>query len=373
MNDSIGVLAINFGEPDEPTMDKVVPFLERIFLQNANLEPDESGRERARQLAEGRAPGLIEEYEKIGGSPLNRQADEQAVALEVALKARGRNARVYSVFQFTEPSIEQGVAQAREDGVDILVAVPVYPICGRSTTVAALETVRECLDALEWRPGFQGVSGWHHAEAYVELRTENVRSYLAENGLDLQDPDTLLYFSVHGTPIKYLDEGNRYDRYVEEQCRDISSRLGADRYGVGFQNHTNRRIAWTQPDNEDRIREASARRLVVVPISFMHEQSETLAELDHELKEFVESLGKELHRVPVPHDSERFTAFLADLVETLVPSAEGEAAGGAAYRGTRGAFALDRCRCAPLEGVWCTNGSRELPPSPYARERQAAS
>lgn len=360
----VGVLTINFGEPDEPTMEKVVPFLERIFLQNSNLEPNESGRERARQLAEARAPGLIEEYEKIGGSPLNRQADEQAARLATALQDRGWDAHVYSAFQFTEPTIAESVARARSEGVDTLVAVPVYPICGQSTTVAALEAVRDALDGLDWHPPFRGVSGWHHDEAYRALRTENVRAFVAEHDLDLRDADTLLYFSVHGTPIKYLDEGNRYDRYIEEQCRDIAGRLGVDSYGVGFQNHTNRRIAWTQPDNEDRIREADERRLVVVPISFMHEQSETLAELDHELRDFVEGLGKELHRVPVPHDADAFTELLADLVAALVTGPESESMNGRA---------LARCRCAPLDGVWCTNGNRELPPSPYARERQGAS
>lgn len=357
----IGVLVVNFGEPDEPTADKVLPFLERIFLQNAGLEPDEAARGRARQLARRRAPGLIEEYEGIGGSPLNEQANRQADALRAALRARNWDVTVYSAFQFTEPGIRASVEQAKADGVDLLVALPVYPICGRSTNVAALDDVRAALDDLAWSPDLVAVSGWHHHPAYVSLRADNIRGFVQERGLDLGDPDTLLYFSVHGTPIKYLDEGNRYDRYVEEHCRDVARLLGTSRYGVGFQNHSNRGIPWTQPANEDRIREAEERRLVVVPISFMHEQSETLAELDHELREFVEGLGKELHRVPIPHDDGRFIAFVSDLVARLV-SGPGS-----------GPVPLSGCRCAPYDGVWCTNGDRELPPSPYARERQAAS
>lgn len=358
----VGVVAINFGEPDEPTLEKVVPFLERIFLQNSSLEPDESGRERARQLAEARAPGLIEEYEAIGGSPLNAQADEQAAALERVLRSRGWSVDVYSAYQFTEPSIAECVARAKDDGVELLVALPVYPMCGQSTTVAALHAARRAMEELDWSARFVGASGWHHDPAYVHLRTDTVRAFAEERGLDLSDADNLLYFSVHGTPIKYLDEGNRYDRYVEEQCREIAARLGVgDRYGVGFQNHTNRRIAWTQPDNEDRIREADERRLVVVPISFMHEQSETLAELDHELREFVEELGKEFHRVPVPHDDPRFVEFMADLVTAVAGEADGIES------------RLASCRCAPYPGVVCTNGHRELPPSPYVEERSTAS
>lgn len=352
-NEKVGVLVVNFGEPDEPVLGRVEPFLEKIFLQNAGLEPDESARARARHLAQERAPGLVAEYEAIGGSPLNRQAEAQAAGLGAVLEARGWDVRVYSAYQFTEPSIQTSVARARSEGVETLAVVPVYPICGQSTTVAAVEQARRAVEAEGWAPRLVAVSGWHHHPSYVRLRVDNIRAYVDEHGIDLTDPDTLLYFSVHGTPIKYLQEGNRYDRYVEEQCRDIAAALGTDRYGVGFQNHTNRRIAWTQPDNEERIRQAPERRLVIVPISFMHEQSETLAELDHAMKAFIEELGKEYHRVPVPHDAPGFAVFLADVVDALVRGPE------------EAAVPLARCRCAPLDGVWCTNGARDLPPSPF--------
>jgi ferrochelatase len=359
---SLGILVLNFGEPDEPTLEKVQPYLERIFLQNAGLEghADDAAVARARHLAAERAPGLVEEYTAIGGSPLAAQAEAQARALEAELRAAGRDARVYSAFQFTDPSIPDAVAAARADGVDTLIALPVYPMCGHSTTVAALNETRAALDAAGWRPRFVGISGWHHHPGYLSLLADHVDGFVKEEALDLRDPDTLLYFSVHGTPVRYLSEGSRYDRYVFEHCREMARRVDADRYQVGFQNHANRRIRWTQPDNEDAIRARAERRLVVVPISFMHEQSETLAELDHELKDFVEELGREMHRVPVPHDDPRFPRFLADLVGEVL--AEDPAQPGV----------LSRCRCCPLDDTWCTNGSRELPPSPYVVPEEPA-
>jgi protoporphyrin/coproporphyrin ferrochelatase len=352
---SIGVLVLNFGEPDEAALDKARPYLERIFLQNAGLEghADEAALARARQLAADRAPGLVEAYAAIGGSPLNGQAEAQARALESELGARGRDVHVYSGFQFTDPSIAEAVAAARADRVETLVALLVYSMCGYSTTVAALEDVRTALDEAGWSPRFAAVSGWHHHPAYRAMRVEHLRGFVRNSGLDLNDGDTLLYFSAHGTPVRYLGERGRYDRYVEEHCRDVAHDLGADRYQVGFQNHANRRIRWTQPDNEDAIRAREERRLVVVPISFMHEQSETLAELDHDLKGFVEGLGKEMYRAPVPHDDPAFPRLLADLVEQVLSGAPGD--GGV----------LSRCRCCPLEDTWCTNGARDLPPSPY--------
>ena len=94
--------------------------------------------------------------------------------------------------------------------------------------------------------------------------------------------------------------------------------------------------------------------MVVEPISFMHEQSETLAELDHELREFAESIGKQFHRVPVPHESKLFIDFLADLVADLLADPQEQS------------IQLSPCRCAALNGVRCTNGDRDLPPSPFA-------
>jgi ferrochelatase len=164
--------------------------------------------------------------------------------------------------------VRESVAAARADGVETLVAMPVYPLCDKSTTEAAILDVHAALADLSWAPEVLSVSGWHHHPEYVALRADHVRAFMEARSLDPRDPDTLLYFSVHGTPIKYLEEGSRYDRYVEEHCRDVAARVGADRYAVGFQNHTNRRVQWTRPDNEDRIREAPERRLVVVPISF---------------------------------------------------------------------------------------------------------
>ena len=88
----VGVILLNFGEPENPTLDEVTPFLERIFQANAPLEPgkiEASRGARSRELAAARAPALVDAYREIGGSPLNAQAREQASALEQELARRG--------------------------------------------------------------------------------------------------------------------------------------------------------------------------------------------------------------------------------------------------------------------------------------------
>src|SRR5690606_31728747 len=107
------------------------------------------------------------------------------------------------------------------------------------------------------------------------------------------------------TPMKYIREGNRYDVYVRDCCKRVAGAAGVREYDIGYQNHTNRPVEWTQPDVQKVIEDVAADAVVVVPISFMHEQSETLAELDLELREAAEARGLAFHRVPVPHDDPR--------------------------------------------------------------------
>lgn len=356
-----GIILLNFGEPESPTPEEVIPFLERIFLNNAPLEDatdDNARRERAAELARRRAPGLIADYERIGGSPLNAQAREEATELEKALTEAGFGAAVEVAFQFTDPTIDNVVARLLDRGARQLIALPMYPLCGFSTNVASLESVQRAVESRGDDIPWSELTAWHHDEAYTRMRAENIQAFAAESGADLTDDGTLLYFSAHGTPVKYLEMGSRYDGYVEEHCARIAALLGGVRYTIGYQNHSNRGIAWTEPDNEQHVNTVTAERLVVEPISFIHEQSETLAELDIDFREEVEALGMEFYRVPVPTDRKRLAGILADLLRPLLAGTDPAAVG------------LHPCRCRRRDGTVCTNGHRSVD-CLYERSRPA--
>ena len=110
------------------------------------------------------------------------------------------------------------VARARADGIERLVGLPVYPLCGPSTTVAALATLAREVAACGWEVELCEIGGWHPHRAYTALRAEGIRVAAERHGLDLET-NAVLLFSAHGTPLKYLREGSRYDVYV----RPVSS------------------------------------------------------------------------------------------------------------------------------------------------------
>lgn len=345
---SIGVAVLNFGEPEQPTHENVVDYLERIFYANAELEgetTEEEARERSRKLAQRRAPDLIEEYEEIDGSPLRPHAETQASLLEAELRERNYDATAYVGMQYTEPFIENAVEAARNDGVDHLIAIPVYPLCGPSTTIAALEELTAAIEAVDWDVKVDELTGWHRHPEYTRVRADNIRSFVETRGLSFDD-ETRLVFSAHGTPQYYLEKGSRYVEYVEEHCRTLASELGVDEYELGYQNHENRDVDWTEPSIETVIEELDTERVVVEPVSFMHEQSETLSELDIDLREDAIEEGIDFYRVPVPYDDERFITALADLIEPLAAGFDPE------Y------YNLRRCQCRDRDGAFCLNAPR---------------
>ncbi|MEX1184901.1 MAG: ferrochelatase [Gemmatimonadota bacterium] len=317
------VLLLNFGEPEDASLEEIVDFLDRIFTANAALEPNTSPREarvRSRRLAEARAESLLEDYRLIGGSPMNAQAREQADLVAAALERPGHDTAAFIGMQFTDPSIPAAMHAAADWGAERLVALPVYPVCGPSTTIAALGLVRAELGRTRWKVPLFEIRGWYTSPAYVELRAAAIRDVADRSGLSLTDGSAELVFSAHGTPLQYL-AGSDYGSHVEEHCRAVAAALGLTAYRLGYQNHAHRpTVPWTQPEIADVIRNVASRAVIVDPISFVHEQSETLVELDHELRAVAEGRGLRFERVPIAHDSPAFINVLAALVEPLLPS-----------------------------------------------------
>lgn len=371
--DRIEVHLLGFGEPAGASRAETLAYLERIFRANARLDGDLSAEEvaaRCRELAERRAPGLLADYERIGGSPLLEQCRVQARRLEAELQRRDHLIRVRSGMQFTPPFVGDLAREALAAGTTRIVALPLYPLCGASTTIAALEALHAAVgEAAATRdlppPRIVDLTGWHAHPGVVEAVAESAAAAARAGGVSFDDPGTRLYFSAHGTPVKYLREGSRYDTYVEEVCEMVAGRLGVHDYALGYQNHANRGIEWTTPSNEDLLPTLDANRLVVVPISFIHEQSETLVELDEDFRALVEQHGMQMVRVPVPFDAPPLIRALADLVEAAL--AQGEGGGGPTKASEAKASKakppgptphLRPCQCRPGDDVWCLNGDR---------------
>jgi ferrochelatase len=127
-----------------------------------------------------------------------------------------------------------------------------------------------------------------------------------------------LLLSAHGLPLKIVRAGDPYPRQIAETAAAIVAALA--RPGLDWQVCYQSRVgplAWLGPSVDEEIRRAGAERIpvVIAPISFVSEHSETLVELDRDYRRRAESCGvPAYHRVKTVGTDPRFIAALAELV-----------------------------------------------------------
>ena len=124
-----------------------------------------------------------------------------------------------------------------------------------------------------------------------------------------------LLLTAHGLPKKIVNAGDPYPSQVELTAREVVAALarpGLD-WRVCYQSRVGP-LEWIGPATDAEIRRAGAAKvpLVVAPISFVSEHSETLVELDLDYRRIAENCGVPAYvRVPTVGVATAFITALA--------------------------------------------------------------
>lgn len=276
------VVLFNLGGPDR--LESVEPFLYNLFsdpdifrLPLARL----TQRPFARWVARRRARVARVAYAAIGGrSPLLDNTRAQAEALERALAEAGRPWPVFVCMRYWHPMSEEVAARLKAGGFERLVLLPLYPQYSLTTTGSALNAFRRACAALDYRPKVYRVRQWYDQPDYQQAMADSIRAAAA--GFPDPEPEAIeLLCSAHGLPQKFVDTGDPYPQQVEATYAALRDRLGWPRTTLCYQSRVGP-LEWLRPYTEDVIREkarAGARQILVYPIAFVSDHSETLYEL----------------------------------------------------------------------------------------------
>ncbi len=257
----------------------------------------------------------ISKYEAIGGlSPFTAQTRVQCDRIAAALEARGLPVPVAPAMRYASPTIEEAVEWCRVRGVTEVVGLPQYPQYSTTTTASCAEALtRACaahgMRVLQIReyPALPGlIAAWADA-----LRA----SLPAENG----NGGTHVLFLAHSIPLRCVRRGDPYPRHVAQTAEGILAALGRPvAWSIAYQSRT-ARGAWLSPSAEGAVVDIVRRgvkHLVVVPVSFLTENLETLYDIDACLAHIAAGVGpSRFVRVPVPHQAPALLEGLAGLVE----------------------------------------------------------
>ncbi len=316
----VAVVLFNLGGPDRP--EAVLPFLRNLFRDPAILRvPGPVRVLLAEWIARRRAPVAQEIYGKIGGrSPIREETEAQGRALETALAAKGITARAFVAMRYWHPRASETAAAVREFAPDRIVLLPLYPQFSTTTTASSLA---------EWQrvpPSARtSVVGCYSAETWFVRAYADVIRPVWEQAR--QHGNARVLFSAHGLPKRIADSGDPYPLHTQQTAQAVAAELGlaAAQWRLCYQSRVGR-LAWIGPSTEDEIRQAGADRapLVVAPISFVSEHSETLVELDIELRETAHKAGVPVYlRAPAVGVQPGFIEGLATMVQRSLSGALG--------------------------------------------------
>jgi ferrochelatase len=316
----VAVVMFNLGGPDSPAA--VEPFLFNLFNDKAIIATPQPLRWLlARLIARRRAPIAREIYAKIGGSsPLLANTIAQARALERALAGIGE-VRAYPCMRYWHPmapAVAREVAAFRPDRIILL---PLYPQFSSTTTASSYRSWTDAAAKAGLPETGQLLCCYPGQPGMVKALAGLVRAGVAK-ALAAGSGTPRVLFSAHGLPKRIVDRGDPYPDQVKQTAELVAEAAGlaAGQWLVCYQSRVGP-LEWIGPSTDEEIRRAGAGKtpLVVVPIAFVSEHSETLVELDLEYAHLAQEAGVPAYvRVPTAGTEPDFIEGLAAMVKTLL-------------------------------------------------------
>jgi len=308
-----GVVLLSMGEPesldavrpylrellsDPDLVSLPVPFLRPAFAWGVSI------------LGSGRLRRTLREMG--GGSPLVRLTARQGQALEQALRKRG-DFRVHWAMRYGAPSAQDAARRLQAEGAQSVVALPLYPQYCKATSGSSLKDLKERMREQGLRLPLREIRSWADHPGFVAALGELVARTLARAA----GQKAHILFSAHSVPLSFIKAGDPYLADVERTVAAVSGVFPDIAHSLSFQSRGGRG-EWLGPaivDETERLARSGVEALVVVPVSFVCDHSETLHELDIELRRAAQAAGiRTFLRVPALNDSPLFIEALEDLV-----------------------------------------------------------
>lgn len=318
MTDRKALVIFNLGGPD--SLSAVHPFLFNLFRDPAILElPFLARGLLAWIIATKRAPSVRRMYRKIGGrSPLVEETQRQAEALSARLN---ENWRVFMAMRYWKPFIEQTVQEVVLWNPKRIVLLPLYPQYSKSTTGSFCLAWQDAMSKMGKTIPITKICCYPTAEGLIAAHVDLIKGALLRAG-----PRARILFSAHGLPKRMIERGDPYQAQVEMTATAVALGLERDTDWVLCYQSKVGPLEWIGPSTESEIRRAGTAGLplVVVPIAFVSEHSETLVELDMEYAEVARQAGVPAYiRVPALGTHPLFIQTLANLARAAAAGSPG--------------------------------------------------
>jgi len=304
---------LNMGGPS--CVDEVELFLSNMFADKNILTMDRYTRKLVSLIIiNKRLEDVKINYGLLGGkSPLLGLTQELISKLEPKL-----DMTIYPVMRYVPPFADLALESCQKNGVKELILFPMYPQYSTTTTFSSVEDVEVRCKALDYSPKITVIEPYYDDYAYIAASVEKIVEAMQDK--ETKEYDLLL--SAHGLPVSIIKDGDIYQNQVEANASAIKIYLRER--GIVFKNIKlvyQSKVGssdWLEPNLVDVLRNPHNRKVVVFPLAFTLDNSETMFELDIEHREIVDKIKYDDYVVAkCMNASDKFVELIVEKVKAI--------------------------------------------------------
>lgn len=303
------IVLMNMGGPNN--LDEVEVFLKNMFNDKYIIGAPQPIRAMIGLLITTlRKKEAKENYAQLGGmSPIVGHTKRLVRRLNRIL-----DADVFFKMRYTPPFAKDVLENLRD--YDEIYAIPMYPHYSSTTTKSSIEELEKWAKKLKIKAKIKTLDSYYDDENYNKAIVERIKEKMS----DVNSEDYELIFSAHGLTQRTIDKGDPYQDHVLKNVECAKKEL--EKQGIKFKNilvaYQSRLgpVEWIKPYMDVTLKEMKGKKVLVYPISFTVDNSETEFELDIEYKEIADEVGISDYRVAkAPNHNEYFVKTLKHLYE----------------------------------------------------------
>ena len=300
------IILFNLGGPD--SLDAVQPFLFNLFNDPAILSlPTILRYPLAKFISKRRTPIAKAIYAEMGGkSPIFEETQAQANALEQALKQEADEYRCFIVMRCWNPRAIDVVKKVKEFNPQQIILLLLYPQYSDATSGSSIKEWSDICKKENLNIDTKTICCYPTEKDFILSYANLIKEKINLNKLS----ETTLVFSAHGLPENKIKQGDPYQWQVENTVSHLVKKLSIPNlnYILSYQSRVGP-LKWILPSTETTIKDEAKKKkiIVVVPVAFVSEHSETLVELDIEYKKLaIENGSKDYIRIPAVAANQNF-------------------------------------------------------------------
>jgi|TARA_B100000929_G_scaffold289416_1_gene280006 ferrochelatase len=308
------IILFNLGGPDN--LENVEPFLFNLFNDPAILNlPKFIRYPLAKLISKKRTPIAKKIYKEIGGSsPILKLTKDQANCLENSLNSK-QNTTKYKAFvamRCWHPRASETMQEVKKYNPNEIILLPLYPQYSAATSGSSLSEWKELANNNNLNIKTKTICCYPEDKNFIKAHSKLIMEKI-KNLKNFK-----LIFSAHGLPEKNIKKGDPYQWQIEQSVKRIMDEINDSNidYILSYQSRVGP-LKWIGPSTDEVIVKNSKlnKCLVVVPIAFVSEHSETLVELDIEYEKLARTNScAEYIRIETLGVNENFIDGLTDLI-----------------------------------------------------------